>query len=76
MSVKCLKVIEKKAGRRLKISVNASEREVIMKREKKKKRFQKLKLLNPKNLAAEVHVYGYNFSWKAHMLVVLYKMSR
>ena len=42
-----------------------------MKKEKKKKRFQKLKLLNPKNLSAEVHVYGYNFSWKAHMLVVL-----
>lgn len=38
----------------------------------KKKRglFSKLSLLNPKNLEREVHVYGYNFSWKAHVLVV------
>lgn len=28
----------------------------------------KLKLLHPKNLAKEVHVYGYHFSWKSHVL--------
>ncbi len=43
---------------------------------KKKKKVQKesflsgrFGLLNPKNLAKEVHVYGYNYSWKMHMLL-------
>lgn len=27
---------------------------------------KKISLLRPKNLAKEVHVYGYHFSWKAH----------
>lgn len=31
-------------------------------------------LLNPKNLEKEVHVYGYNFSWKAHLLLILCSM--
>lgn len=31
----------------------------------------RLKLLNPKNLEREVHVYGYNFSWKSHLLLIL-----
>lgn len=31
----------------------------------------KLALLNPKNLEKEVHVYGYNFSWKMHIFVVI-----
>lgn len=30
-----------------------------------------LQLLNPKNLAREVHVYGYHFSWKSHLLALL-----
>lgn len=30
-----------------------------------------LKLLNPKNLEKEVHVYGYHFSWKSHILLIL-----
>lgn len=38
---------------------------------KKKKRIRTLlALLNPKNLAREVHVYGYNFSWKSHVLIM------
>ena len=36
----------------------------------KKKIVRFLKLLNPKNLAAEVHVYGYDFSWKLHMAII------
>lgn len=36
----------------------------------KKKIIRFFKLLNPKNLAAEVHVYGYDFSWKAHMAII------
>lgn len=30
-----------------------------------------LKLLNPRNLAKEVHVYGYHFSWKTHAITIL-----
>lgn len=30
---------------------------------------RQFKLLNPKNLAKEVHVYGYNYSWKMHILL-------
>lgn len=33
--------------------------------------FQKLKLLNPKNLEKEVYVYGYHFSWKSHILLMM-----
>lgn len=37
----------------------------------KKGMFAGLKLLNPKNLGKEVHVYGYHFSWKVHVLFIL-----
>lgn len=30
-----------------------------------------LRLLHPKNLAKEVHIYGYHFSWKTHVLIML-----
>ena len=36
--------------------------------EKKRTIWDKLKLLNPKNLEKEVDVYGYHFSWKSHIL--------
>ena len=36
-----------------------------------KKSFEGLKLLNPGNLAKEVHVYGYYFSWKMHTLTMI-----
>ena len=35
-----------------------------------KSRFTLWKLLNPRNLQKEVHVYGYHFSWKTHTLVL------
>lgn len=35
-----------------------------------RKKFENLKLLNPKNLAKEVHVYGYHFSWKMHIFTI------
>lgn len=38
---------------------------------KKKRAFGRLALLNPRNLAREVHVYGYNFSWKSHALLLM-----
>lgn len=38
---------------------------------KNKKIFQGLALLNPRNLEKEVHVYGYHFSWKANIMVML-----
>lgn len=46
----------------------------MMKKEKKKiqktsRLSRQFKLLNPKNLAKEVHVYGYNYSWKMHMFL-------
>lgn len=35
-------------------------------------RLQKnLSLLNPRNLEKEVHMYGYNFSWKSHVLLII-----
>lgn len=34
--------------------------------EKKRKMWRGVALLNPKNLAREVNVYGYHFSWRAH----------
>ena len=37
---------------------------------KKKKLSASLKLLNPKHLQHEVHVYGYDFSWKKHLLLI------
>lgn len=30
-----------------------------------------LSLLNPRNLEKEVHMYGYNFSWKSHVLLII-----
>ena len=33
--------------------------------------WEKLRLLNPKNLQREVHVYGYRFSWKTHITAVI-----
>jgi len=38
---------------------------------KKNKVSSSLKLLNPKHLEQEVHIYGYNFSWKKHVLLIL-----
>lgn len=38
---------------------------------KEKKLWNKIKLLNPKNLEKEVHIYGYNFSGKTHMLLII-----
>ncbi len=38
---------------------------------KKRKMWRGLVLLNPKNLAREVHIYGYHFSWKAHSVWIL-----
>ncbi len=43
----------------------------IGKEKKEKGMFWKLSLLNPKNLAHEVHVYGYDFSWKIHVFLLL-----
>lgn len=37
----------------------------------RKKLYENLKLLNPKNLAKEVDVYGYHFSWRSHILLIL-----
>lgn len=37
---------------------------------KKKKRMHVFRLLNPKNLQKEVHVYGYNFSERTHLLIL------
>lgn len=39
--------------------------------QKEKKFWGKLKLLNPRNLEKEVYVYGYHFSWKSHILLML-----
>lgn len=33
--------------------------------------WNKLRLVNPKNLEKEVHVYGYHFSWKSHILLMI-----
>lgn len=41
------------------------------KQKKGKRLFWNLSLLNPKNLASEVHVYGYDFSWKSHLLLLI-----
>ena len=38
---------------------------------RKRRIIRNLQLLNPKNLAREVHVYGYHFSWKVHLLTLL-----
>lgn len=37
----------------------------------KRKVWEKLRLLNPKNLEKEVHIYGYHFSWKSHIVLML-----
>ena len=33
--------------------------------------WNKLRLVHPKNLEKEVHIYGYHFSWKSHILLML-----
>lgn len=38
---------------------------------RKRRIIRSLQLLNPKNLVREVHVYGYHFSWKTHLLALL-----
>ena len=38
---------------------------------RKRRVIRSLQLLNPKNLVREVHVYGYHFSWKVHLLALL-----
>lgn len=38
---------------------------------KEKRLLKIIKLLNPKNLAYEVHVYGYHFSWKRHLFLIV-----
>lgn len=40
-------------------------------RKEKHRVWDHLKLLHPKNLAKEVHIYGYHFSWKTHVLFML-----
>ncbi len=40
----------------------------------KKQKNHYLRLLNPRNLEKEVHVYGYNFSWKTHVLVTIFSL--
>lgn len=42
---------------------------------KREKAFWNLALLNPRNLAREVHVYGYNFSWKSHLLLIVCSLA-
>lgn len=42
-----------------------------MKKKKKAGVFDRIKLLNPRNLEHEVHVYGYSFSWKKHVLIII-----
>lgn len=36
----------------------------------KGKLWEELKLLHPKNLQKEVHVYGYHFAWKSHIALI------
>ena len=48
-----------------------------MKRQKQKNErgaASKLSLLNPLNLQKEVHMYGYNFSWKSHLFVMIFSL--
>ncbi len=46
-----------------------------MGKKREKKLFSGLALLNPKNLAREVHVYGYDFNWKSHVLLLIASLS-
>lgn len=61
--------------RREKEAKRKTEKKIIKKAEMQKKssgRMAKfLMRLNPANIAKEVQVYGYHFSWKTHLLVVL-----
>ena len=38
---------------------------------KQKKHLWRLGLMDPRNLAKEVHVYGYNFDWKTHLSLIV-----
>ena len=42
---------------------------------KREKAFWNLALLNPRNLAREVDVYGYNFSLKSHLLLIVCSLA-
>ena len=37
----------------------------------KKKIYRFFRCLNPKELALEVHVYGYDFSWRTHIQILI-----
>lgn len=43
----------------------------LKKKQKPGSRLERFKLLNPKNLQKEIHIYGYNFSWRAHILFLI-----
>lgn len=69
-----LRDAEKDAWAQEKVMSGASLSEETDKTRKKllhSKIFDLLWILNPQNLAKEVHVYGYNFSWKSHLLLLV-----
>lgn len=43
--------------------------------QKKKKLWSSVRLLHPRNLGREVDAYGYHFSWKAHVLLLLFTLA-
>lgn len=42
---------------------------------KKKKLWNSVRLLHPGNLSREVDAYGYHFSWKTHVLLMLFTLA-
>lgn len=52
------------------VSSSNNEETTIKQKFLHSKLYDLLWILNPHNLAREVHVYGYNFSWKGHLLLL------
>lgn len=62
---------QEKAMMAISTSNEEGEKKGLKQKFLKSKLFDHLWIMNPKNLAKEVHVYGYNFSWKSHLILML-----
>lgn len=51
--------------------VKEKENSSVWDRFKRSKLFDHFWIMSPQNLAMEVHMYGYNFSWKTHIMLLV-----
>ena len=71
------KNVKKETAHENAINVNSIKKSISGKEKVKSEKVEKkskirwLWLLNPNNLAKEIHVYGYDFSWLTHAFFII-----